>query len=272
MSGQRDHSSFVDLCLDQLRLIHVELVRLKRTPRDLDAVGRLREPVRTIRAAAADRDHTHLVQVASSGADLVDMVLARRVPPSPLVVEALEIMVDAVRAGLAAVESDARERRHDRGSSGLAGRLHRDGGDRPAPAPIPHIGELLVKTGVVATDDVMLALSAQDLGDGRKLGQILVALGKAAPQAVAAALYQQRLSRAEGGDDDPPVGDAGPVPVDRALVGHLLQLLGELGRCHDDLASYLADHGDSTAAQALERVQALSRSLRGLADELNPGR
>jgi hypothetical protein len=244
-------------CLDQLQALQIHLVALKRQPADLDAVAGILAAVQVIRNASAERRQSHLVQVTTSGNDLLQMVLSRRVPTSPLVVEAIEIMVDAVRASLASLENEARDRA-----------IARSQFAEPSPE-VPPLGELLVSTGAVKRDDVLLALTAQDLGDGRKLGQILVALGKAAPQAVAAGLYQQRIDRGDSSGDTRPGGSTGPVEVNPRILQHLGSMMGELTRCHDELATYIAAGNDNATVQAtLDRVRMLSRSLNQLVREL----
>lgn len=68
----------------------------------------------------------------------------------------------------------------------------------PAEAPAGRlIGELLADLGTALPDDVLLAAYEQELGDARRLGEILVADGRVAPDMLEQALALQQVERAQ---------------------------------------------------------------------------
>lgn len=100
-----------------------------------------------------------------------------------------------------------------------------------------HLGEILLRKGLVDRADLDAALERQR-GDGRRIGDILVAEGKCSPEAVADALAEQvRVPRApEGFWEQPP---AAGFPVDLALQHKVFPLSVEGGRVRVAIADPL---------------------------------
>jgi hyaluronan synthase len=79
------------------------------------------------------------------------------------------------------------------------------------------LGQVLVRLGVVDVVDVMLAAYEQDLGDRRRIGEILIQRGLAKPQDIELALLDQsRVTAPEPAA--PPAPAPAPAPADAAAL------------------------------------------------------
>ncbi|MGB7566551.1 MAG: chemotaxis protein CheA, partial [Chitinivibrionales bacterium] len=92
--------------------------------------------------------------------------------------------------------------------------------DIPPAAPEKKVGELLLEKGTVAQEDIQKALRLQQEGDGRKLGEILIAEKNVPARSVANALASQNAGRQAAS-----VEETIRVPVGR--IDQLVDSIGE---------------------------------------------
>ena len=130
--------------------------------------------------------------------------------------------------------------------------------DPATQAPLPRLGELLIERGVATVADVRLAARQQQLGDPRRIGDILVDHGIIAPGEVVDALM------AQAGPRDPLIADSS-VRVDVALLDHVMRLVGELAQVCSEIAELSATSREPALSDASHRLNLL------IADDLHTG-
>src|SRR4051794_25574904 len=111
--------------------------------------------------------------------------------------------------------------------------------------PVRPLGEILIALGV-EPQDVLLALHEQELGDRRRVGDILLAAGAAAREEVARALRIQQRAHPQAQPSRPNgrrLGDIlatlGAISPEDATVANYQQELGDTR----PLGEILVDHG-----------------------------
>ncbi len=116
--------------------------------------------------------------------------------------------------------------------------------------PIPGtLGSLLVEAGKITPEDLALALGEQDRGDQRRVGEILVALGRCKTEDIASA---QQTIAARGRD-----GGGETVRVGVTLLDKLMNLVGELVLARNQLlqsSSATQDAGFQAIAQRMNLI------------------
>jgi len=115
------------------------------------------------------------------------------------------------------------------------------------------IGGLLVERGLVQASDITRALEEQEHGDRRRLGEILVALGFAKPEDVAAA--QQTLD-AKSRDTAPET-----IRVGVTLLDKLMTLVGELVLARNQLVQLTNTMEDAGLQAVSERMNLIATEL-----------
>src|SRR4030095_1446038 len=106
--------------------------------------------------------------------------------------------------------------------------------------------------GGATGDDLRLAMTAQDVGDPRPIGEILVSQGSTTPGEVSLALEVQaeRRSVADGSIR---------VGVDRRPP--LMRLMGELVLTRNQSVAHAANAGDATLVRASARLNLITTEL-----------
>ncbi|MEO6095795.1 MAG: chemotaxis protein CheA, partial [Fibrobacteria bacterium] len=141
-----------------------------------------------------------------------------------------------------------------------------------APAPGMKLGEILVQSGAVTSEDLQGALSSQELVEGSgRLGELLVQEGKASAQIVTQALRSQKSVAVE------------PSPADRAVVAvketvkveadrldRLLDAIGELVIAESMIVQSPELRGkvSATMAQRLTHLDKITRGLQEMGTSL----
>ncbi len=126
---------------------------------------------------------------------------------------------------------------------------------KPSTADVP-IGELLVRDGAVSREQVADAVQQQIDGDPRHLGEILVDRGVVAPAAVLDALQEQKNSRAST-----PSVSSSTIRVDVQQLDKLMNLVGELVLCRNQVLQYTATQEDPALLSASQRLNLITSEL-----------
>lgn len=209
--------------------------------------------------------------VAHRAEDILDGFRKRAFTPRPALVSSVLAAVDGIRGALGtAGGGGAIARRHE-----LLARMRDELAATPAASAVPRLGEILVATGALASEQVDEVVDFQR----RPIGELLVNLGLVDDEQVDAALAQQR--RIAAGDQseilqpEPPVPAGGNatedgrasraepsfVRIDTMKLDALLGQVGELISAvsavvqSPDLANLDLDHF-TTASGQLTRVTA----------------
>jgi two-component system chemotaxis sensor kinase CheA len=124
----------------------------------------------------------------------------------------------------------------------------------PAPASTePLLGEVLVGAAAVSPDDRDLALMAQDAGDDRPIGEILVAHGSAKKTQVEQALTTQAEGKRSVAESS--------IRVDVDLLDSLMRLVGELVLTRNQVVSHAAGMADATLLRVSQRLNLVASEL-----------
>ncbi|MGH9446735.1 MAG: chemotaxis protein CheW, partial [Terriglobia bacterium] len=190
---------------------------------------------------------------------------------TPEITSGLLAMVDAVREILAAIESTGRD--GDRDSSALIETLRKLQGARAHPAspnaksgspaiegpslkpetPLP-LGQILIQSHQVTESEVAMALAAQQAGDPRHLGEILVEQGAISPAAVRAAIEEQTKAQALP-------SAANTIRVDVGQLDKLMNLAGELVLVRNQVLQFSATQQDAGFLSATQRLNLITTEL-----------
>ena len=124
---------------------------------------------------------------------------------------------------------------------------------QPPEQPTPsRIGDLLVENNDAARIDVEIAAAEQQLGDNRKIGEILADDSRASPKAVKDALTKQR-----GGS----LKSDATIRVDVALLDDLMNLVGELVLARNEILQHVGRQEDADFAASSQRLNIITSDL-----------
>jgi two-component system, chemotaxis family, sensor kinase CheA len=270
-----------------------DLVGLEKNPKDQDALAGVFRTIHTIKGTCGFLGFNKLEKVAHVGENLLTRLRDSQLTLNPEITTALLGMVDAVRQMLKEIKStgqdgdadypELRETLTRLQTSAVAGVVQASASalvKETAPAPpeaalaaqvappsaprkkkddTPRkptrgkIGGLLVERGQVQASDIARALEAQEGGDRRRLGEILVALGLAKAEDVLAA--QQSLD-AKPRDTAPET-----IRVGVNLLDKLMTLVGELVLARNQLMLLTNTLEDPVLQAVSERMNLITTEL-----------
>jgi len=136
----------------------------------------------------------------------------------------------------------------------VAGAPEVPAGDPPpadAPPPPPPLGQMLIEKGLVKPDDVTFAVHEQQLGDPRRLGEILVDQGAVDQKDLDEALASQKgASLAES-----------TVRVDVGVLDSLMTLVGELVLARNQVLQFTSESDDAALIATSQRLNLITSEL-----------
>lgn len=270
--------------LDQLDR---DILELEQHGATTELVSRVFRCIHTIKGTCGFLGFGTLEAVAHVGENLLSRVRDGVVPISPELTTALLRLNDAVRGMLQEIEStgaDAAgdyhdlidllaslaERREPVASAPLVDAplvdtptdvimsteacaidheldLH----DEP---PVPRLGEILIRQGVVHPADVAAAVHEQARGTNARVGDILIARGSVTPCDVKEALVVQQEARTAQLSD-------GSIRVDVALLDRLMNLVGELVLARNQIIQSSATRADNALLSTTQRLNLITSEL-----------
>jgi two-component system chemotaxis sensor kinase CheA len=258
--------------LDQL---DHDLIELEQDPTSRDLLGSVFRTIHTIKGTSGFLAYGKLEAVTHVGENLLSRLRDGELALTPELTSALLEMVDAVRGLLSTIEATGGEGEPDH--SGLLEKLTRLQARAPeqrvseevlavdpaavdpaaapvveAPAP-PRIGTVLVAQGAVSEDELVEAVVEQKLGDERKVGEILVAKGVAAPADVEQALEVQADPRRSVADSS--------IRVDVDLLDALMNLVGELVLTRNQIVQHASTREDADLVRSSQRLNLIASEL-----------
>lgn len=266
-------SEFLVESQENLDQLDQDLVALEREPGSRELLSSIFRTVHTIKGTCGFLDFGTLESVTHVSESLLSRLRDGEMTLTPQLTTVLLEMVDAVRSLLASIEQSGSEGNDD--YSELVGRLnavltgargeaavdttsHDDQAGTlgmptaPEGEAEPRLGEVLVERGL-SMDHLTLALAAQELGDRRPLGQILVDDGVATSNEITEALRAQGLARRSAAD--------GSVRVDVDLLDALMNLVGELILTRIELLELAMTRQDSELQRTADRLNMISGEL-----------
>ncbi|MDE3179698.1 MAG: Hpt domain-containing protein [Acidobacteriota bacterium] len=244
--------------LDQLDR---DLVLLEKNPCSPETLGRIFRTIHTIKGATGFLGFSKLESVAHAGEGLLSSLRDGKLALNPAIVSGLLAMVDAIRAMLRAIDagkSDGNEnhtaliqmlkllQENKRLATDAAGA---DSDEIPVP-----FGQLLIQSGEVSKAAVDAALAAQQAGDPRRLGEILVERGCIHPLVVKSAIEEQhRRLTLQGAPDTVRVG---VIHLDR-----LAEIASELVASQNQIAQSVSRKDEAALQAASTRLGLLVADL-----------
>ena len=258
--------------LDQLDR---DLVALEQDPTSRQLLGSVFRTIHTIKGTTGFFEFGHLEALTHAGESLLGKLRDGELSLTAEITDSLLMMVDAVRALLAAIEATGQEGEPDHAALiATLTRLQQGGAAAPAgpseaPPPAtgaapdhrqgppanpssPPVGEVIVEHGGATPDDVTLAMTAQNVGDARPIGEILISQGSTTSGEVSLALEVQEERRS--------VAD-GSIRVDVERLDSLMRLMGELVLTRNQSVVHAAAARDAALIRASTRLNLITSEL-----------
>jgi two-component system, chemotaxis family, sensor kinase CheA len=238
---------------ENLDRLDSELVALEQDPTSRQLLGSIFRTIHTIKGTTGFLGFGHLEALTHAGENLLSKLRDGRLGLTAEITDTLLMMVDAIRALLAAIEATGQEGEPDHAALiATLTRLQDGGAVAPAAAGSGPVGEVLVEHGGATPEDVTLARTAQDVGDARAIGEILVSQGSTTPGEVSLALEVQEERRS--------VAD-GSIRVDVERLDSLMRLMGELVLTRNQSVAHAAATRDATLVRASARLNLITSEL-----------
>jgi two-component system chemotaxis sensor kinase CheA len=253
--------------LDQL---DSDLIALEQDPESRELLSSIFRTIHTIKGTSGFLAFSQLESIAHVGENLLSKLRDGALSLNPPITSALLEMVDAIRTILASVETTGEEGNVD--NSALVARLselqtaeadHDEYGDEfeeESDDEAPLLGELLIEHTGVDPDDITVAVMEQQLGDDRRLGDILIERGHATEDDVVLARAVQMSTKGEGATDQRTSVADSSIRVDVALLDTLMRLVGELVLTRNQIVAQ-STATDSAMSSTSQRLSLLVSEL-----------
>ncbi len=253
--------------LDQLDR---DLVELEKDPSSKEILSSVFRTIHTIKGTTGFLGFSKLGNLAHSGESLLGLLREGKLRLTPEITTALLGLVDAARGMLTAIESTGRDGDND--FAPLIKTLRKLQETRAAlSAPkaateaameeepdkledLLPLGRILIQSGQVTEAEVAKALAAQQAGDPRHVGEILVEQGAIPPSAVRAAVEEQARSRALA-------AAANTIRVGVGQLDKLMNLVGELVLARNQILQFSATQQDAALLNASQRLNLITTEL-----------
>ncbi|MFA9444669.1 chemotaxis protein CheA [Egicoccus sp. AB-alg6-2] len=264
-----------------------DLLALERDPTDADVLGSIFRTIHTIKGTCGFFGFSRLESVSHVAENLLGKLRDGELVVTGEIASALLTTGDALRGMLADIEATGEEgasehadlvaeleRLHAGGAATFAAvgddtavDAAADGGDTEVAAagvdedaapdaaeepPTPRLGDLLIEQGLATAEDVALALHAQELGDKRPLGEILMEQAKVPVEEVDQTLATQASARGLAESS---------IRVDVGLLDELMNLVGELVLARNQIVQLVTEEQDSSFANASQRLNLITTEL-----------
>ncbi len=120
------------------------------------------------------------------------------------------------------------------------------------------IGDFLKREAGVSEEDLATAVAAQDHGDPRHIGEILIEQGVISSEQLVAALRHQQAQAGGGGGRT--AADS-TIRVDVDLLDHLMNLVGELVLARNQIVQFTADGASANLLDTSQRLNLITTEL-----------
>jgi two-component system chemotaxis sensor kinase CheA len=224
-----------------------DLLALERDPRDLDVLGSIFRTIHTVKGTCGFFGFTRLESLAHVAENLLGKLRDGELVVTESIASALLDTGDAIRAMLRSIEETG-----DEGADPRTELIETLVALHDGTASEERLGEMLVEREAADRAQVDLALHAQELGDPRPIGEILVDQAQVAASEVDAALAKQAASRS--------VVESS-IRVDVGLLDELMNLVGELVLARNQIMQLVSQDQDSAVAAASQRLNLITTEL-----------
>src|SRR5688572_13964 len=182
-------SEFLVESYENLDRLDRDLVDLERDPSP-DKLAAIFRTIHTIKGTSGFLAFNKLESITHVGENLLSRLRDGELTVDGAITSGLLALVDGIRQILTAVEASGAE--GDGDYTALVAELTRPTSAEPAAATEPApFAELAVEAGFTTESAIELALKAQETGDPRRIGEILIDAGEIEPAEVAETLRAQ---------------------------------------------------------------------------------
>jgi two-component system chemotaxis sensor kinase CheA len=255
-----------------------DLVALEQDPSSQEILKNIFRTIHTIKGTCGFLGYAKLESVAHNGENLLSKLRDGELVMNSEIASALLTMVDAVRQMLGSIEATQQE--GDVDYSELVATLARlqeahpeTGVVAPAaffstkeavsaapkavaqPASKNLLGELLIRIGRAQPEDIAAALQEQEAGSNKRIGEILVGKRIVTEADVAEALRLQEIERRT------PSVSENNIRVDVELLDRLMNLVGELVLARNQIVQRVATSEDSEFLATSQRLNLITTEL-----------
>ena len=218
---------------ENLDSIEVEILALEEDPSNTEVIHRIFRPFHTIKGVSGFLNLQQIHTLSHRVEDVLDRARNNTLAMTQEVIDMVLEAVDLLKALLNRVENEAAGRPFQDHAGRVQDFLERladldEGGETRSEEEPPPLGQILLATQSVNTQDLARALEEQETrAPERPLGQILVEQGKVAPRDVERALMVQQAI-AQVSDESRSGAVGGTIRVDMAKLDNLVDMVGEL--------------------------------------------
>lgn len=234
-----------------------DLVALEAQPDDRETIDSIFRTIHSIKGNSSFLGFQKLESVAHAGESLLSELKEGRLSVTSEITTTLLEVVDAIREILAQIEQDQAE--GDTDYAPLLARLTAtqrgddEHGDSSADSSSQdpedtRLGAILIDRGILSQEDVDAAVTLQNQGDPRHIGEILVQQGKLRPEEIVDALHEFKDQRSK-------VPKPRTIRLDVDVLDKLLQLAEEMvPACNQLLECEAALRGSAQRVSRLMEV------------------
>ncbi len=238
--------------------IEGHLVTLEDAPHDLHIISEIFRVLHTLKGTCSYLGLPKLESVAHRAETVLSTIRDSDHEMTTEMADVLLATMDTIRLILESLERSGTEGESDVGAFieelervTLATKPQRRSTDLPpiaAPEARGRLGDLLVSAGAAERSDIERALAKQKAGDGRTLGDILVDEGKTRQESVNEAIGKQRSEESS-------------IRVDVSLLDSLMNMVGELVLCRNQIQRQLSDGNASNLQAPAQRLNSITTEL-----------
>ncbi len=220
----RDESLLKDFIVEGLEYINeieVNILNLEQNPEDKDCVNAIFRPFHSIKGVAGFLNLDNIRDLAHNLENLLDKVRKDTLPVTPGLIDVILDGGDALKALIGALgdELDGRpEEAPDIDLKALAARIRKAEEGPGDTDEVKKLGDILVEDGVITEETLVEALEISKEPPAKKIGETLIAEGKATPKQVSQALRKQTGK----------ISEAASIRVDTSKLDDLIDMVGEL--------------------------------------------
>ena len=207
--------------LEYINEIEVNILNLEQDPENKDYVNTIFRPFHSIKGVASFLNLEQIRDLAHNLENLLDKVRNNEISVTPPVIDVILDGADALKAMIGQVKD------HLEGKAGttleidipaLEKRIKSVQEGKYEKVEPKKIGAILVEEGLISEDTLEEVLEVAKTTPDRKIGEVLIAKGKATPKQVSQALRKQTSQ----------VVDTTSIRVDTRKLDDLIDMIGEL--------------------------------------------
>lgn len=258
---------FIQESSENLDRLDQDFVRWESDPGNLELVKSIFRTIHTIKGTCGFLGFAQLGTMAHAGESLLSRLRDGELALNPRITTVLFQMADAIRQMLHSIETSGHEgERNDQELIQELIKVQRGEAipvaacELPVCAPpgadpcVTSLGGILVTKGAATASAISLAIQAQERGDPRHLGEILVAQGTVKPQDVLEALQTQQAVRGSTAEST--------IRVDVNLLEKQMNQVGELVLLRNRLLQIAGDAKERNLNAAVHGLNSVTSELR----------